>query len=213
MGMKRTFGAALIGAALAAAPAAAATIGATGTVPVGGILTVQFTLPSGGTYLDITTNGTPSGDTEIGLYAGTGPGAVYVPSSSNASGGNDDDGFGVLSTLSYGVGSGVRLGDSSELGGDGVADGEDGPMPAAGTYTVAIGEFSTDFRRKLNGDPISTLGEIDNFGSSEITNVNLTIFSDAEIALGDAAVVPLPAPALLLIAGLGGLLVLRRRRA
>ena len=179
---------------------------ATGNVPIGGIGIVEFTLGPDGTFLDLTTNGSidaaTSGlaDTEIALYRGFGPGATYVASADTSSGGDDDDGIGVASTLSYGTGSGLLLGDSFNLGGDGLANGEDGAYPGAGDYTLVIGEFSTNF---LSGG--STLGDINDFGDEEVVFI-AEIYSDASVTL-------IPEPAALSVAGLAGLALVRRRRA
>lgn len=188
----------------AAAGASASTISTSGTVGVGEVATFEFTLGAGGTFLDLTTNGSTDvndgsvADTEMALYFGTGLGATLV-AAQGWSNGDDDDGFGANSTLTYGVGSGMELGDPFELGGDGIANGEDGALPAAGVYTVVIGEFQTFFS--------PTIGAISNFGD-EAVNYELSIISDA---FGVAAV-PLPAGLPLLLAGLGGLAGLRLRK-
>ena len=177
---------------------------ATGNVPIDGIGIVEFTLGPGGTFLDLTSNGsldvaTAGGaDTEIALYSGFGPGATYVASADALSGGDDDDGIGVASTLSYGTGSGLLLGDSFNLGGDGLANGEDGAYPGAGDYTLVIGEFSTIF---TDGP---TLGDINDFGDEEVVFL-AEIYSDASVTV-------IPEPAALSVAGLAGLALLRRRR-
>ena len=122
-----------------AAPARAATITTGGSFGAGAIAQVTFTRGPGGTWLDITTNGSTDpvlgggADTEIALYAGTGPGATYVASANTGTKGDDGDGIGLASTRSQGVGSGSLPGDPFDLGGHGLAEGEDGPMPAANT--------------------------------------------------------------------------------
>ncbi len=86
-------------------------------------------------YVDITTNNSATlNDTELGLYDDVG---VFIVT-------DDDDGFGLKSTLSFGTGSGLELGDPYNLGGDGIANGEDGPL-GAGTYYLAIGAYNTYF--------------------------------------------------------------------
>ena len=183
----------------------ATTLTSSGTFGEGEIAVFEFTLGSGGTYLDLTTNGSTDvdgggpADTEIALYFGTGSSATLVPSASN---GDDDDGIGLSATLTYGVGSGMVLGDAGNLGPGGVANGEDGALPAAGVYTVVIGEFSTIFE--------GTIGEIVDFGE-EAVDYQLSIFSDATLNGGPAAV-PLPASLPLLLAGLGGVGALRLRK-
>ena len=204
--------AALALAATLALPAAASAdvITADGMFGSGEVGFVEFTLGPGGTYLDLTSNGsldfgtTTGADTEIALYFGRGPTATYVASADTTSGGDDDDGIGVASTLSYGTGSGLLLGDGFNLGGDGLANGEDGAMVAAGDYTLVIGEFSTGFL----GGP--TIGDIFDFGDEPV-DYRVTIYSDANLTI---AAVPEPgSAALLLAAACGGLWRTRRRRA
>ena len=184
-------------AALAVASAAGAqTLTTTGSFDAGSAAFVEFTLGPGGTFLDITSNGSldtlggNGADTEIGLYMGLGPTATLVED-------DDDDGLSVQSTLSFGTGSGLLLGDSFNLGGDGIANGEDGAMPAAGDYTLVIGEFNTVFP--------GVLGDISTFGNEDVTYI-AEFYSDATVSL-----VPEPATASLL--AVGGLALLRRRRA
>lgn len=140
---------------------------------------------SGFTFLDITTRGSDF-DTQIGLYDAFG----------NLVGSDDDDGRNpaLSSTLSFGVGSGRRLGNPIDLGGDGRANGEDGPL-AAGTYYLAIGEFNVDFL----GNFLALSTGFDDGGQYE-----LRIFSDAT---------PVTAPATLLLMGIGlaGIGLARRR--
>lgn len=171
-----------------------------GSVGVGAVATQTFTIGTG-TYIDATTNGsvdtgtTVGADTEIALYSGTGPSATLVASIQNEfGGGDDDDGVGVNSTLSYGTGSGLLLGDTFNLGNNGLAQGEDGAMLAPGTYTLVIGEFSTFFT--------PTLGAITDFGDEAVT-YTAAIYTDA---------IPEPA-ALTAVAGAAGLAAVRRRRA
>lgn len=187
---------ALAFAALAGS-AQANTVTTSGAFGAGELALIEFTLGAGGTYLDLTTNGS-NGDTEIALYAGTGSTATYIPSDDLSSGGDDDDGFGLASTLSYGIGSGLTLGNGSNLGGDGIANGEDGGMVDAGIYTLVIGEFSTWF---LDGP---TIGDITDRGGSPV-QYSLTVFSDADVTLADVTPVPLPAAGWLLALGIGAL--------
>ncbi|MFH1266033.1 MAG: PEP-CTERM sorting domain-containing protein [Planctomycetota bacterium] len=84
-------------------------------------------------YLDIATNDSTF-DTEIGLYTSTG--ALVAA--------NDDDGFGLWSVLTFGTGSGLELGDYYNLGGNGIAEGEDGPL-GPGTYYLALGGYNTTY--------------------------------------------------------------------
>ena len=195
------------------AAASADVVSARGVFGAEEIGLVEFTLGAGGTYLDLTSNGsldfgtTTGADTEIALYAGWGSTATYVASLDTTSGGDDDDGIGLNGALSYGTGSGLLLGDSFNLGGNGLAEGEDGAMVAAGDYTLVIGEFSTNF---LSGGP--TIGDIFDFGD-EVTDYRATIYSDANLTLNTAAV-PEPATfALTLAAACGGLWRTRRVRA
>ncbi len=144
---------------------------------------LSVVLGGGATYLDLTTSiGASNIDTEIGLYDAGG----------NLVGTDDDDGIGLLSTLSFGTGSGLELGDPWNLGGDGFANGEDGPLPGPGTYYIAIGAFNTTFGSTAF-DVTST--------SSAVGDITVTVFSN----------VPAPASAALL--GFGALAATRRRRA
>ena len=164
----------------------------TGNLEPGDLLYVTFTLPtsidaSEGDFFDITSNGTDF-DTELGLYAGN----IFNAASTNLVANDDDDGIGVDSTLSFGVGSGMMLGDSFNLGGDGIADGEDGDLPA-GPYTLVLGEFNTVFGPTV--DAVTTDGN--NVGGDYEINFFIAI----------------PEPTTAALAGLGGLAMLRRRRA
>ncbi len=165
----------------------------TGSIAPNELVYVTFTLPtsidaSEGDYLDITSNGTDF-DTEIGLYAGS----IFNAASTVLVGNDDDDGIGVDSTLSFGVGSGMMLGDSFNLGGDGIADGEDGPFLAAGQYTAVLGEFQVVF------------------GPTVDTAVSSGIDVGGDYVLNFFIAIPEPTTAAM--AGLGGLAMLRRRRA
>lgn len=141
---------------------------------------------SGAAYLDITSNdstdvdGGGAADTEIGLFDNAG----------NVVGDNDDDGIGLNSVLTYGAGSGLMLGDSFNLGGDGIANGENGPL-SAGVYWLAIGEFSTNFD---DGWTILDAGD-------EAVNYQVSIYTNI-----------VPAPASMALLGLGGIAAIRRRR-
>ncbi len=110
----------------------------TGSIAPNEIVWYTFNLPgdalmADGTYLDIDSN--DSGfDTEIGLYDDIG---LLVDD-------NDDDGFGLQSVLTFGSGSELELGDPFNLGGNGIAEGENGDL-SAGVYYVGLGEFNVDW--------------------------------------------------------------------
>ena len=176
-----------LGAVAAAQPATVFDFGAvngmasySGSQDVAGEI-IWFSLDLGGeTYLDIASNDSLF-DTEIGLYRADG---TLVAS-------DDDDGFGLQSVLTFGTGSGLLLGDSFNLGGDGIANGEDGALPGAGHYYLALGRYNVTFG-------------VDSFGvtSSSTTaggGYTITVYSNV------------PAPASLALLGLGGLVARRRR--
>ncbi len=133
-------------------------------------------------YFDATTSGGNTNiDTEMGLYDALG---MLVAN-------DDDNGVGLQSTLTFGTGSGLLLGDGFNLGGDGIADGENGPL-GAGVYWLALGEFNVTF----NPDSWDVISD----GTDTGGTITLSIYT-----------VPAPASAALL--GLGGLVATRRRRA
>ena len=148
----------------------------TGSLAAGEVNWYTFTIGTN-PYIDITTNDTPF-DTELGVYTDIG----------NLVASDDDDGFGLNSTLSFGTGSGLLLGDDFNLGGNGIAEGEDGPL-GPGTYYLAMGAFNTTFNG-TNWDATSTSG-----------------------ASGDyiISIYTIPAPGSLALLGLGGLAIRRRR--
>ena len=163
-------------------------VSVSGSFDAGVIQWYRFELPAGAsfaadTYLDLSTNGSinpdlSGADTEIGLFNGAGDFLVT----------DDDDGIGLTSVLSFGSGSGLLLGDSFNLGGDGIANGEDGDL-AGGVYFVAIGEFNTTFGAGFSAS-----------GGDEAVDYNLDIFTN------------IPAPSSVALLGLGGLVATRRRR-
>lgn len=189
-------------AALIVAAAAAAASGQTATMNgsfgPGGFAAIEFFTNgiSAGSWLDITSNGSTNpdasgADTEIGLYFGTGAAATLV-------GEDDDDGIGLTSTLSYGDGSGLMLGDSFNLGGDGLANGEDGGSLAAGFYTLIVGEFSTGFP--------GVLGDFGGDTGDEAVDYTVSFYTN------DQGFFVVPTPGAAAVLGLGGLVAVRRRR-
>ncbi len=154
-------------------------------------------------YLDITTNGSTNpdlsgADTEILLFSGLGPSATFLVS-------NDDDGISLASTLSYGAGSGLLLGDAFNLGGDGLANGENGTIPA-GSYTLVVGEFST---ADPPGGAGATLQDFINNGDfgNEAVDYIASFYTNAS----GFAIIPEPASVLTLLCGVIGLATFRRR--
>lgn len=176
-----------LGAVAAAQPATVHDFGAvngmssySGTLDSGTqILWFALDLSAGATYLDITSNGSAF-DTELGLYRADG---TLVNS-------DDDDGIGLTSVLTFGTGTGLLLGDPSNLGGNGLAEGEDGAMPGMGTYYLALGRFNVTFgTTDFNVTSTGTSGGA----------YTITVYSNV------------PAPASLALLGLGGLVTRRRR--
>lgn len=145
----------------------------------GQVIWFSLVLSSGATYLDITSNGTAF-DTEIGLYRADGTRVAD----------NDDDGISLASTLTFGTGTGLLLGDSFNLGGNGLAEGENGPMPGAGTYYLALSRYNTTF-----GNTGFTVTSTGSAGGA----YTITVYSNV------------PAPASLALLGLGAMVVRRRR--
>ena len=183
--VRTLIGAAALAIGLAGA-ANAASLSFRGSFAEGDLATIEFTLGAGGTYLELTTDGsyetgTPDrADTVIALFAGTGPGARRV-------GFDDDDGDLLLSRL--------RFGDLES----------DGDVPASGTYTLVIGAIGASIK-------VPTVADIGGRGTAPVDFV-LTVISDATLAqgaVGEIVAVPLPAGGALL-AGAALALGLRRR--
>ena len=100
----------------------------------------QYELAEGtAAYLDITTNFDDGGleipDTEIAIYSSDGQ---LITSD------GDDEGFGLQSTLSFGVGSGPDAGRSVQPGWRPNANGEHGDLDP-GIYYVAVSGFDATF--------------------------------------------------------------------
>ncbi|MEO1129039.1 MAG: hypothetical protein AAFX05_04935 [Planctomycetota bacterium] len=151
-------------------------------IDVNEVAWVSFTLPqdaSGSTYLDLNTNGSGI-DTEIGVYDSAGARVAN----------DDDDGIGVSSTLTFGSGSGLELGDFFNLD-NGFALGQDGDL-SAGMYFVALGEFNVDFN-PTNFDVVSD-------GFDDGGRIILDIYTNV------------PAPSAAGVLGLAGVAAVRRRR-
>ena len=188
-------------AALLACPVAAhADAVVTGFFDINDYAIVEFSVGevTAPAFLDIHTNGStnPDGsgaDTEILLFSGLGPGATFLVS-------NDDDGISLTSVLSYGAGSGTMIGDSFNLGGDGIAHGENGNLPA-GNYTLVIGEFSTADPPGGVGDTLANFIANGDFGNEAVDYI-VTF-------LGDVQIIPEPSGLSLLLLGVLGFL--RRR--
>lgn len=144
------------------------------------IIWFALDLSAGATYLDITSNGSAF-DTEIGLYRADG---TLVTS-------DDDDGISLQSTLTFGTGTGLLLGDAFNLGGNGLAEGEDGAMPGAGTYYLALGRFNVTFG--------TSAFNVTSTATTAGGNYSITVYSNV------------PAPASLALLGLGGFVTRRRR--
>lgn len=155
-----------------------------GSLAVNGVNWYSFEASSF-SYLDIATMS--SLDTEIGLYDSLG----------NLIANDDDDGVGLLSVLSFGTGSGLMLGDGFNLGGDGIANGEDGGL-GDGLYYLAIGEFNTTFG--------ATGFDVVSDGPDTGGDYQITFYTDATAPTG----VPVPATLALLGIGLIGFGIRRR---
>ncbi len=145
----------------------------------GQVIWFSLDLAGSETYLDITSNGSAF-DTEIGLYRADGTRVAD----------NDDDGIGLTSVLTFGTGTGLLLGDAFNLGGNGLAEGENGPMPGAGHYYLALSRYNTTF-----GNTDFSVTSTGAAGGA----YTITVYSNV------------PAPASLALLGLGGLAIRRRR--
>lgn len=193
--MKKTIALAVLaglGATAAAQPASFVNLGAitgntvvNGFFDIGEVAWIRFEIPaiSAPLYIDFATEGSTNpdnstADTELGLYDSAGN---FVAT-------DDDDGVSLFSVLTFGAGSGMMLGDAFNLGGDGIANGEDGNL-AGGVYWLAIGEFNTIYN--ASGWSVT--------GGNEAVNYVLSIYTNV------------PAPASLALLGLGGLVARRRR--
>lgn len=113
-------------------------ISSTQPLSAGGVKWFRFVLPSAidsanpiRTYLDLDTEGSAIPNTVMALFRDDGGGTLVKS--------DDDDGSGSLSQMSFGRGGRAAVG-------DGVAyDGRDGATLVAGTYYVAVTEFSATF--------------------------------------------------------------------
>jgi len=175
-----------------------------GTFGGGEFATIELSLSqdlTGPLYFDIDSNGSTdvagggAADTELLLFAGLGSTATFIVS-------DDDDGVGLSSVLTFGAGSGQMLGDSFNLGGDGIADGEDGFL-AAGDYTLIVGEFSTADPPGGFGATLQSFIDNGDFGD-EAVNYSVTVSHNL-------SAIPEPSTAALLL-GFGAAAFIRRRK-
>ncbi len=170
----------------------------------------SFTLSSG-TFVDITTalgaNSLFQEDTLIGLYDNDGNLIAFDNDDGFDGDGADSDVFGgdgvfetspFRSTLSFGTGSGEVLGDPTDLGGDGIANGEDGALPFSIRYFVAVGEFDVMFG-ETDFDVVSSDADLGG-------DFTLSFLTD------NISEVPIPGGALFMISGLAAGLLGRARQ-
>jgi hypothetical protein len=151
---------AAIGALLLWAPLAqAATIKSgvikSGVINSGSFSTIVFSVSAiSNTYFDVTSNGSTFvdggiADTDIAIYAGTGANAKLVASDSN-------NGIGESGLLSFGIGSGLALGDKGNGGNKFNANGANGAMLATGVYTLVIGDSNIKFGNTLGATSVKS---------------------------------------------------------
>ncbi len=172
-------------------PLTAQTAVETGTIDPDSVKLIEFSVGMNvvsPTFLDITTNGSTTATggpalTNLLLFSGIGDSAVFLVSDSN-------DGIALQSTLSFGAGSGETLGDSFNLGGDGVADGEDGDL-MSGSFTLVVGGSPVPDPPGGVGTHLGQFLADGNFGSS-LVNCSVSFYSndksfslDGGVLLGD----------------------------
>jgi hypothetical protein len=158
-------------------------------------------------------------DTRIIVWRSTSSGLLPIDTSALGVGNDDDDASGNFSALSFG-GAGATDGGRPYGQITGVSpgllpfDNRDGATLAAGEYFVSVGHFLAD-RNSTNSSTVTrnldSLGNTIGITANTVTTFGLattTTFGQYDLTIG-----VVPTPGALALAGLGGLLAARRRRA